>query len=202
MIRPDEIAQTVIGILSIQSVYAMVLFPLVWGLIKCFRGKYPLWQHGLWFLILLRLVLPPDMASPWSAGHLIRSITPNIIFQPILAFPITHPTFSDNQNQYAATPSNVVIRRVQKSTGLVPAVDSSPATFSQPTSQEWFYLIIFSSWMVAASFLLVQFFRKRRRFWKIAGKGRTIEDSVVLDIVQTWRRQLHIRRRIKVNSKS
>ncbi len=200
MIRPDEIAQTVIGILLIQSVYAMVLFPLVWGLIKCCRGKYPLWQHGLWFLILLRLVLPPDMASPWSAGHLIRSITPNIIFQPILAFPITHSTLSDNQNQYVTTPSNAVIRRVQKSTGLFPAVDSSPAKFSQPTSQEWFYRIIFSSWMVAASFLLVQFLRKRRRFWKIARKGRTIEDSVVLDIVQTWRRKLHIRRRIEVKA--
>jgi len=198
MIRLNEIAQTVIGILSVQSVYALALFPLVWGLTKCCRGKYPLWQHGLWFLILLRLILPPDMASSWSAGHLIRSITPNIISQSVIAFPNTHSIFSDSQNQYASTFFNAVILGVQKSTGLVPSTHRRPATFSHPTSQEWFCLIIFISWLVVASFLLLQFFRKRRRFSKIAGKGRTIKDSVVLDIVQTWRRQLHIRRRINV----
>ena len=202
MIRPDEIAQTIIGILSVQSVYALVLFPLVWGLVKCCRGKYPLWQYGLWFLILLRLVLPPDMASPWSAGHLIRSITPNFISQQFFASPNAHPILSDNQNQYAATLSNAVILGVKKSSMLVPQIDSRPATVSHSTSQEWFYLIVFSSWLLVAGFLLVQFFRKRRRFWKIAGKGRTIKDPVVLDIVQIWQRQLHIRRKIKVKAVS
>ena len=64
MIRPDEIARIVLGVLSAQSVYALVLFPLVWGLVKCCRGRYLWWQHGLWFLILFRLVLPPDLAAP------------------------------------------------------------------------------------------------------------------------------------------
>ena len=200
MIHPDEIAQTIIGILSVQSVYALVLFPLVWGLVKCCRRRYPLWQHGLWFLILLRLVLPPDIASPLSAGHLIRSITPNFISQQFFAFPNAHPILSDNQNQYAATLSNAITLGVQKSSMLVPEIDSRPATSSHSTSQEWFYLIVFSSWLVVAGFLLVQFLRKRRRFWKIAGKGRTIKDPVVLDIVQAWQRQLHIRRRIKVKA--
>ena len=51
---------------------------------------------------------------------------------------------------------------------------------------------------IQSVYALVQFIRKRRRFWKIAEKGRTIKNPVVLDIVKTWQRQLHIRRRIKV----
>ena len=200
MIHPDEIAQTVFGILSVQSVYALVLFPLVWGLVKCCRGRYPRWQHGFWFLILLRLVLPPDMAAPWSAGHLVRSITPNIISQPFLSFPNAPPIFLDNQNPYAAPLFNAVILGAQNSPGMVQGIDSRPATVPSSTAREWFYLIIFSGWLAVVSFLLVQFFRNRRRFWKIAGKGRSIKDSVVLDVVQTWRRRLHIRRRVKVKA--
>jgi len=200
MIHPDEIAQTVFGILSVQSVYALVLFPLVWGLVKCCRGRYPRWQHGFWFLILLRLVLPPDMAAPWSAGHLVRSITPNIISQPFLSFPNAPPIFLDNQNPYAAPLFNAVILDAQNSPGMIQGIDSRPATVPSSTAREWFYLIIFSGWLAVVSFLLVQFFRNRRLFWKIAGKGRSIKDSVVLDVVQTWRRRLHIRRRVKVKA--
>jgi len=200
MIRPDDIAQTVLGILSIQSVYALVLFPLVWGLVKCCRGRHLQWQHGFWFLILLRLVLPPDMAAPWSAGHLIRSITPNMVSQPFLAFPNAPPIFSDKQNLYDAALSNAIILSSQNLPGMVPAIDSRPATGTSPTSRERFYLIVFSSWLAVVSLLLARFVRNRRRFWKIAGKGRTIKDSVVLDVVQTWRRRLHIRRRVKVKA--
>jgi beta-lactamase regulating signal transducer with metallopeptidase domain len=200
MIRPDEIIQTVLGILSVQSVYALLLFPLVWGLVKCCRGRYPRWQHGFWFLILLRLVLPPDMAAPWSASHLVRSITPNMISQPFLSFPNAPPIFLDNQNPYAAPLSNAVILSAQNSPGMVQGIDSRPATVQSSTAREWFYFIIFSGWIAVVSFLLVQFFRNRRRFWKIAGKGRTIKDSVVLDVVQTWRRRLHIRRKVKVKA--
>ncbi|MCP4720097.1 MAG: M56 family metallopeptidase [Desulfobacteraceae bacterium] len=198
MIRPDEIAQTVLGILSIQSVYALVLFPLVWGLVKCCRGRHLRWQHGFWFLILLRLVLPPDMAAPWSAGHLIRSITPNMVSQPFLAFPNAPPIFSDKQNRYDAALSNAVILSSQNL--MVPANYSRPAIIPSPTAWERFYLIIFSSWLAVVCLLLAQFVRNRRRFWKIAWKGRTIKDSVVLDLVQTWRRRLHIRRRVKVKA--
>ncbi len=86
MIRPDEVAQIVLGILSVQSVYALVLFPLVWGLVKCCQGKYPGWQHGFWLLILIRLVLPPDIAAPWSASHLIRSVAPVMVSPSFLPF--------------------------------------------------------------------------------------------------------------------
>ncbi len=200
MIRPDEIAQTILGILSVQSLYALLLFPLVWGLVKCCRGRHPRWQHGFWFLILLRLVLPPDMAAPWSAGHLIRSMTPNMVSQPFFAFTNAPPIFSDKQNRYDAPLSNAVILSSQDSPGVVPAIDSRPAIFPSPTAWERFCLIIFSSWLAVVSLLLAQFVRNRRRFWKIAGNGRTIKDPVVLDIVQTWRRRLHIRRSVKAKA--
>ncbi len=200
MIRPDEIAQAVLGILSVQSVYALVLFPLVWGLVKCCRGRYPLWQHGLWLLILLRLVLPPDMAAPWSAGHLIRSLTPYLVSRPFLAFPHAPLIFPDHQKPLAASLSDAFIPESQNPHGMVPTIGSRPATVPPPTAREWFCLIICSAWLAVVSLLLALFLRKRRRFWKIAGQGRTVLDPAVLDVVRTWRRRLHIRKTVEVKA--
>lgn len=197
MIRPDEIAQIVLGILLVQSVYALLLFPLVWGLVKFCQGRYPWWQHGFWFLILLRLVLPPDMAASWSVSHLIRSVAPIMISKTFLSFSNEPQIFIDNRNSYTAALSKVDIHGAQNSPEIVSAIDSRPAMVSFSTIRKG-RLIIFSGWLAIVSFLLLQFLRNRRRFWQIARKGRTIKDSVVLEVVQTWRRRLHIRRNVKV----
>ena len=200
MIRPDEVAQIVLGILSVQSVYALVLFPLVWGLVKCCQGKYPGWQHGFWFLILIRLVLPPDIAAPWSASHLIRSVAPVMVSPSFLSFSNKPPLLGDNQKPNTVPLFRVNTLEPQNSREIIPAINSRPATVPFPTVRKAFYLIIFSGWLTVVSFLLLQFLRNRRRFWKIAGNGRTIRDSVVLDIVQTWRRRLNIRRKVEVKA--
>jgi len=160
MIRPDEIAQAVLGILSVQSVYALVLFPLVWGLVKCCRGRYPL-------------------------GHLIRSLTPYLVSRPFLAFPHAPLIFPDHQKPLAASLPDAFILDGQNPHGMVQTIGSRPATVPPPTAREWFCLIICSAWLAVVSLLLALFLRKRRRFWKIAGQGRTVLDPAVLDVVRT-----------------
>ena len=162
MIRPDEIAQIVVGILSVQSVYALVLFPLIWGMVKCCKGKYPGWQHGFWLLILLRLVLPPDIASPWSVSHLIRSAAPIMTSQSFLSFSSKPPVSEANQKSSIATPSKGHIPHIpdtQTLPELIPAIDNSPALVPFPTLLRGGYLIIFCSWLAVVGFLLLQFLR-------------------------------------------
>ena len=200
MIRPDDIAQAVLGILSLQSVYALVLFPLVWGMVKCCRGKYPRWQHGLWLLILLRLVLPPDMAIPWSAGHLVRSLTPHTVSRPFLAFPYASFIFQDHQKPLAASLPDDFMPDDQNPFGMVTTIGSRRATVHSPTPLKWLCFIICCTYFTVVTLLLVLFLRTRRRFRKIAGQGKTVQDPAVLDIVRTWRRRLHIRRTVKVKA--
>ena len=200
MIRPDEIAQAVLGILSLQSVYALVLFPLIWGMVKCCRGRYPRWQHGLWLLILLRLVLPPDMAIPWSAGHLIRSLTPHTVSLRFLAFPYAPLIFQDHQKPFAASLPDAFIPDAQNSSGMVPTIGSRRATVPPPTPLKRLCFIICCAYFTVVTLLLVLFLRTRCRFWKIARQAKTVQDPIVLDIVRTWRRRLHIRRSLEVKA--
>ncbi len=198
MIRPDEIALAVLSILSVQSLYVLVLFPPIWGLVKCCRGKYPRWQHGLWFLLLLRLMLPPDMAVPWSAGHLIRSLTPDMVSRPFFAFPHAPLIVQDHQKLIAVSLPDVFITNGQNSPGMVPTIASRPAMNPSLTALEWFCFIIYCTYFTVVSLLLVLFFCKRRRFWKIARQGKAVLDPAALDIVRIWRRRLHIRRTVKI----
>ncbi len=200
MIRPDEIAQSVLGILSIQSVYALFLFPLVWGMVKCCRGRYPRWQHGLWLLILLRLVMPPDMANPWSAGHLIRSLTPDTVSRSLLSFPYASLIDQDHHQPFATSLSDELKPDGQNPSGMVSPIVQERTTVQSPTPLKWLCLIICCFYMTIVTLLLIQFLRTRCRFWKIAGQGKTVQDPLVLDIVRTWRRRLHIRRRLEVKT--
>ncbi len=200
MIHPDEIVRAVLGILSLQSVYALVLFPLVWGMVKCCRGKYPRWQHGLWLLIILRLVLPPDMAVPWSARNLVRSLTPHTVSRPFLAFPYASLFFQDHQKPPAASLPDDFVPDGQNALATIPAIGSRQATVQSPSPLKLRCFIMCFAYFTVVTLLLVRFFLTRHRFWKIAGQGKTVQDPAVLDIVRTWRRRLHIRRTVAVKA--
>ena len=200
MIRPEEIAHAVLGILALQSVYALILFPLVWGMVKCCRGRYPRWQHGLWLLILLRLVLPTDMAIPWSASDLIRSLMPHTVSRPFSDFPYAPLTFQDHQKPIAASLPDAIIPDGQQPSVAVPAIGNRRATVQSPTALKWLSIIICCAYFTVATLLLIRFYLTRRRFWKIAKEGETVQDPVVLDIVRTWRRQFNIHRTVEVRA--
>ncbi|BBO68111.1 hypothetical protein DSCA_20410 [Desulfosarcina alkanivorans] len=200
MIHPDEIARVVLGILSLQSVYVLVLFPLVWGMVKCCRGKYPRWQHGLWFLILLRLVLPPDLAAPWSASNLVRSLTPHRVSRSFLALPCSDLIFHDHQQSRPASLPDDVVTEDPNAFGMAPAIGSRRAAVQSPPALKWLLITICCAYFAVATFLLAVFLSRRRRFWKIAEQGKTVRDPAVLDMIQSWCRRLHIRRTVVVKA--
>ena len=200
MIRPDEIANAVLGTLSLQSVYVLVLFPLVWGLVKCCRGKYPRWQHGLWFLILLRLVLPPDMAAHWSFGHLLRSLTTHTISRPFLTLPYASTIIEDHQKPPVASLPDDVTPYGHNPSKMVSKIGIKPTKGQSSTAMKGLRIIICCAYFAAVTFLLAQFLRTRRRFWKLAEHGKTVRDPAVLDIIRTWRRRLRIRRSVEVRT--
>jgi len=198
MIRPDEIAQAFLAILTLNSCYALVMFPLIWGLAKCCRGRYPRWQHGLWLLILFRLVLPSDMATPWSASQLIRSLTPHTVPHQYLAFPYESRILQGHQKPLSASISESFVPDGLDPSGMVKTIDGTRATVPSPTLLKWLCLIICGSYFLVVTLLLVLFLHTRRRFWKTAKQGKAVQDPAVLDIVRDWRRRLHIRRPIEV----
>ena len=200
MILPEGITHTILGILSLQSFYALLLFPVIWVLVTCFRGRNPRWQHGLWLLILLRLVLPPDMASSWSAGNLVRSLASHSISRDYFPFQQESFRFQDPGKPPVASSYRIHKPDGQDSFKMVSKIGRPRPTVVAPSPLNQFGLIIGGVYLFAVTLLLVRFFSTRCRYRKIAGQGKTVQDPVVMDIVRTWSRRLHIRRAVKVKA--
>jgi murein DD-endopeptidase MepM/ murein hydrolase activator NlpD len=57
-----------------EVVLSTVVAAVVWLVARLLRGRWPAFEHGLWVLVLLRLVLPPGLAHPLGAGALLDRI--------------------------------------------------------------------------------------------------------------------------------
>lgn len=54
-----------------QLVYTTIVFLVVWALLRILPRTSPALRHALWGLVLLRLILPPDLAAPWGLRNLV-----------------------------------------------------------------------------------------------------------------------------------
>jgi hypothetical protein len=57
-----------------EVVLSTVVAAVVWLVSRLLRGRWPAFEHGLWLLVLVRLVRPPGLAHPLGAGALLDRI--------------------------------------------------------------------------------------------------------------------------------
>ena len=69
--EPVQLMSTWIDLLALQSIYATVVFAAVWTVARLLRRRGPAVLYVLWALVFIRLVLPPGLSHPWSAGALV-----------------------------------------------------------------------------------------------------------------------------------
>ena len=200
MIPPDEIAFEVVYTLAQQSLYSILLFPLIWGLVKCCRGKYLQWQHGLWMLILIRLVIPPDTAFTGSAANLIQSYASPFVFERSAASSLSVLNEADNPHR-----SPIFFYNRSHLTDKI-KLENAQAKHRQKAwhissfSFKPLCLVIGGIWLGLTTVLFFRFLQKRHRFRKTALNGETICHSGVLDLVIVWKRRLGIRRNIRLKA--
>jgi hypothetical protein len=58
-----------------ELLFSIALFVIVFGLTRALRNASPVLRHALWGLVLLRLVLPVGLTSPFSVGGLVAQGT-------------------------------------------------------------------------------------------------------------------------------
>ncbi len=89
MIAPG--ADPLIGFLLSQSLYTVWTALFVWAALAIFKPRHPAWAVMLWTLVLVRLVVPLDMAMPWSARagaeFIAQSVAPNAALPPVVSVP-------------------------------------------------------------------------------------------------------------------
>jgi beta-lactamase regulating signal transducer with metallopeptidase domain len=105
----SQFAETGFRLILVMTSYGSILAILAWLLQAVFRGKLgPGWRHALWFIVLLRLLLPIFPETPFSIFNLPRW------FQGSQTAPETTATSSENSSltseQLLASAPEPVIR--------------------------------------------------------------------------------------------
>ena len=157
-----------------QILYATVVFLLVAPVCALLVRRRPYraapLRAALWSLVLLRLVLPPDLSLPWSAGAVL-DLSPPILWDGA--------------------------EELHLSGGEAPP-PLPPVSPSSSNEVRWLFTVSLLGWGLGTSavgFLLV---RRRRRFVGLLNGGRALTEGSASDLKNRWRRRFRIRRPVRL----
>ncbi len=87
-----------------------LLAGVVWGVTKLLPKSCASFRYALWLLVFVKLVLPPDLAAPWSAGNAIKHVSPALNLS----------VFPKDATATARPPQEVAIRWEYATSGATP----------------------------------------------------------------------------------
>jgi murein DD-endopeptidase MepM/ murein hydrolase activator NlpD/beta-lactamase regulating signal transducer with metallopeptidase domain len=170
--------------------YAGIVFFIVWILIFLLKKKSPHWHYALWFLVLLRLILPPDLSFSLSGR--------NLIFQSLVYEKIIN--IFDYFTHYPS------LNVIELDTEFVSFGYEDQSALQTKTKLEamkkpiadYFYLILFVSWVTGVMIFLPLYIKKLHRFHSIIKWAIVIDNTIINRICEDWRSFFRIKRPVSL----
>ncbi|MEM8930755.1 MAG: peptidoglycan DD-metalloendopeptidase family protein [Acidobacteriota bacterium] len=159
------------GVMLRQMLYATILFAIVTLLVRCRAERSPRWLYLLWGLVIWRLILPVDLASPVALATLARDW---------LA-----PTAASVVSSAAMEPVSSVV------------LDEASAVTIAPSPKGW-PTIVLGVWLAAAFAFGSRVLARRRPYVDLARRADGLDGSVARCLVDRWRRRYGIRRPVRL----
>jgi len=160
-----------------QTFYSLLLFPFLWGLSFLLRRGLPYWQYGIWALLFVRLVLPPDMSFPISARSLLDnfySVDTSVCTRSLL--------YSENEGSADE-----------------PELTNRKAGNYASVKLTWLRLF-FLTWLLCVTALLTVSARRMLRYRRVVMEAGHLNDPDLTRIAEVWRGRLGVRRNVMLVS--
>lgn len=172
-----------------ELLYSSILFLIVLGFTRVLKKKSLYLQYGLWALVLLRLVLPPDFSLQFSA----RSVLDTYGFTK--ANVLAEGVFTTNLNQL---PEPKIEKHKQLSDDRQRAsVQSEKA--SLPVQFSW-QSALFLIWLAGILGFVFIFTRRYFYYLQVVRKSSSVTEPNVLKLLDSWQKRFEIKRRVKLVS--
>jgi beta-lactamase regulating signal transducer with metallopeptidase domain len=159
-----------------EVVLSTVVAAVVWLVSRMLRGRWPAFEHGLWVLVLLRLVLPPSLAHPLGAGELLDRIGLGI---GALCGRATEPA--------AFRDATAGVPDASPSAGR-----PGPPTASGPAP------VLLALWAGAVLALVAREAARARACRRVLARASTVSGGAVARLTERGRRRLGICRAVRV----
>ncbi|NIR50212.1 M56 family metallopeptidase [candidate division KSB1 bacterium] len=179
-----------------EIVFSTILFAIVFVLTKLLRQRSAFLHYGLWTLVLLRLVLPTDLSSNFSARALFTKVAPIQSEQTDKAIE-TKKDEPKNLMAQSLTSESTSLREENR----IESTAATPTSPSKDTSSfpvfSW-EVILFLTWLAGASVFAVLFLRRYVYYRRMIRKSEAVTDAEIGDIVDSWSHRFEIKRKIKI----
>ncbi len=153
---------------------ATVVFAAVAILVRCFRRASPGLLYALWGLVLLRLVLPPDLAAPWSLASLGARMSESL------------STLTDGAPAPAAPEPATAAHPPWRA--LAPAAGDAGTAMA----------LFAGAWIATAVCFACYLRYRRRRYVRLLAGAEPVCSPVADCLLQRWRANLGIRRPVRL----
>ncbi|MBB6671896.1 M56 family metallopeptidase [Cohnella nanjingensis] len=195
-------------VLAASLASAVILLPLL--LIRRLFGKRlgPRVVHGLWFLLLIKLLVPIGPYSSLSLYHLLPQVVHEVWQSQTQPAPQDGSTGSHSSDAGASTGHRA---GTETASGSAPQATAAPASSpaesartSSPTAaagsdRDWLHnglRIGAVVWLGGLAALLAYYLLATRRFARSVSGARRIDDEAVLSVLEACKERLGIKRRI------
>ena len=222
MIAPDfsllTAGEAVFDGLARQVLYSSVIAALVMAVIWTFKIKNPVWQLGLWSLVLLRLVLPPDLSSPVSLRAAFEAAPielPKIdLALPSASKPTSPPPVTPTPPTPVTDTASLQTEWMERVVDTSPAIAAPvrkpvrhavsplptvaevapPAPPSPPMWKALFALL----WLVGMGYFAARYLSRLAFYRRLVTDADPVKHPLVAAAVERWRRNFRISRPIRV----
>jgi murein DD-endopeptidase MepM/ murein hydrolase activator NlpD len=172
-----KISTAVISWIGKEVLFSTILFVFLFPISRMLKKRPPSWKLGLWSLILLRLMLPPDVSHPYSgrilADRIVTEIRKTFFLRQML-----HTSFFENDQK---SNSEIDSRMNKAHKGPV-----SPET------------VLFFFWMSGAGISAGLYIRRRRKHVRFIQNASPVSDSEMDRMIKIWRSRFGIRRAVRI----
>lgn len=184
---PATLIQTVLNFLQQEMLYTSIVFGVILALSYILRKASQYWHFGLWALVLVRFLLPPDFALSVSLRQQLRD------------WPIMTQAFNIFQK-----PERDLIQESawQQALGweeFAPdAAGPNPAEAQARTAVPSVWYLLFTGWMIGCLFFSLIFLV---RFWKyvqVVRRAAPVMNPQLLETTRHWRAVFGIKRPVQI----
>ena len=169
----ENVTKVFFPILTREILYSSLLFFVILPISFLLRKKSVYWQLGLWSLVLLRLVLPPDFSQPLSLRNIIE---PHLQETRLRMLPELIPE---------------VETFAQGGHSLDDGWDAAAAGNKIPLR-----MILLGCWLLGVLVTAAIYIKRFLFYIRIVKRSRTVNNERIEEVLDQWRARLGITRRV------
>ena len=170
----NKVGQLVLPILFKQVLYSSIVFALIFILTTLHKKMPSQWRLGLWTLVFLRLILPPQLSHTYSVRHYLDKL-----FHISFTQKADEVFITDSHNPAPDTPTEFDSSHPQKNTGSIAA-------------------ILFLVWVAGSTVFFIIYSKKWQWYRKLARQASPVKLREIGMVSRKWRSLFRIRRDVRI----